>query len=62
MHASAKQTAMNIISHLPDEASLEDIMYKLYVCQSIDLGQKAIQEGKTFSNEEAKARLFKNES
>ena len=47
-----------MIDHLPDEATLSDIMYELYVKQKIELGLQAAQEGQTLSHEEVKKRLL----
>jgi hypothetical protein len=39
--ATPKQTAKELIEHLPDQASWNDIMYELYVKQKIEAGLKA---------------------
>lgn len=56
---SAKQAAKQIIDHLPEQASWDDIMYELYVKQKIEKGLHAIEQGQTVSHEEAKSRLLK---
>ena len=55
---SAKQAAKQIIDHLPEKASWDDIMYELYVKQKIENGLEAIEQGRTVSHEEAKRRLL----
>ena len=55
---SAKDAARQIIEHLPDQASWDDIMYELYVKQKIEAGLKAADEGRTVPHEEAKRRLL----
>lgn len=55
---TAKQAAKQIIDHLPEQASWDDIMYELYVKQKIEKGLKAIDQGDTISHEEAKCRLL----
>ena len=55
---NAKETARQIIEHLPDQATWDDIMYELYVKQKIELGLKAADEGRTLSHEQAKRRLL----
>ncbi len=55
---SAKDAARQIIDHLPDQATWDDIMYELYVKQKIEAGLKAADEGRTVSHEEAKRRLL----
>lgn len=56
---TAKQAAKQIIDHLPEQASWDDIMYELYVKQKIEKGLDAIEQGRTVSHEEAKRRLLK---
>ncbi len=40
-----KQKAIKAISALPENADLEEIMYKLYVIDKVRKGEKAIKEG-----------------
>ncbi len=54
-----KQTALKIISRMPDDASLEDIMYELYFRQRVDRGLRELQEGKTLSHQVVKRSLAK---
>jgi predicted transcriptional regulator len=55
---SAKEAAREIIEHLPDQATWDDIMYEFYVKQKIEAGLKAADEGRVVSHEEAKRRLL----
>lgn len=55
---NAKESARQIIDHLPDQATWEDIMYELYVKQKIEAGLKAVDEGRTIPHEEMKRRLL----
>jgi len=52
MVLSAKEAAIEVIQHLPDDASLEDIMYALYVRQTVESGLRDVAEGRTVSHEE----------
>ena len=56
---SAKRTALRMIKRIPDNASLEDIMYELYFRQRIDRGLRELAQGKTVSQEEVKRSLVK---
>ena len=56
--ATPKQAAKELIEHLPDQASWNDIMYELYVKQKIEAGLKAVAEGRTVPHEEVKRRLM----
>ena len=53
MHmASAKDLVLGILQSLPDDCSLEDVQYELYVRQKIAEGEKAADEGKLVPHEE----------
>ncbi len=54
---AAKQEALNTISQLPEDADMEEIMYRLYVLDKIRKGQKAVKEGKTITSEELKREI-----
>lgn len=55
---TAKQVAKELLDHLPEQASWDDIMYELYVRQKIEQGLKDIEEGRVVSHEEAKRQLL----
>ncbi|BBB91782.1 MAG TPA: hypothetical protein PKA28_08540 [Methylomusa anaerophila] len=44
-----KQEAIEAISKLPDSASLEEIMYRLYVIDKVRKGLEATERGETIS-------------
>jgi hypothetical protein len=52
MSGDGKQAALRIIEDLPDDASLQDIMYALYFRQRVDRGLRESDEGKTIPHEE----------
>ncbi len=54
---SLKKNVEKMIRNLPDDSTVEDIQYHLYVLDKIQKGQQAIRDGKGISHEEAKARL-----
>ena len=56
---SLKKNIEKMLRSLPDDSSVEDIQYHLYVLDKIQKGQQAIRDGKGISHEEAKARLSK---
>ena len=60
MAKSIKQAALRVIAQMPDDASLEDIMYELYFRQRIDHGLRELEEGKTVSHEEVKRSLLQS--
>jgi len=53
----AKETVLKLLETLPDDASIEDIQYHLYVLQKIQAGQKAIDAGDTIPNEQVMREL-----
>ena len=57
--STIKDKVAELIHHLPEDSTLEDIQYHLYVLEKISKGQQSIKDGKGISNEEAKARLSK---
>jgi predicted transcriptional regulator len=56
--ATPKEAARQLIDHLPEQASWDDIMYELYVKQKIEAGLRAVAEGRTIPHEEMKRRLL----
>ena len=58
--ATPKQAAKELIEHLPDQASWNDIMYELYVKQKIEAGLADVEAGRTTPHEQVKAELLGN--
>jgi predicted transcriptional regulator len=59
MVTSAKQAALTLLNKMPENASLEELMYKLYFRQRVDRGIRESREGKTVSHGEVKRSLAK---
>lgn len=59
---TARQAAKQIIDHVSDQATWDEIMYELYVKQKIEKGLNAVDEGRVLSTEDARKRLLGNES
>ena len=57
--ASAKQAVMDLIKELPDDCTLEDIQYKLYVRQKIQRSLEAATKGRVKTHAQVKKRLSK---
>ena len=55
---TAKQTAYELIDQLPEHATLNDIMYELYVKQKIERGMQASNEGRVTTHEAVKTRYL----
>ncbi len=60
--ATPKQAARQLLDHLPDQASWDDIMYELYVKEKIETGLTDIKAGRTIPHEQLKAELLNNEN
>ena len=55
----AKEEVRRLLELLPDDVSLEDIQYHIYVRQKIERGLEDIEAGRTISEEEFEARMSK---
>lgn len=55
--STAKSDIKALIDHLPDDCTIEDVQYHLYVLEKIRKGQEDIKNGKQYTTEQAKERL-----
>ena len=56
---TAKQEVNELLNRLPEDCSLEDIQYHLYVLQKIERGLKDAEEGRVYSQEEVEKMMAK---
>lgn len=56
---TAKEQVRKLLDVLPEDASLEDIQYHIYVRQQIDRGLSDIEAGRVVSHDEVVRRLSK---
>jgi hypothetical protein len=56
---SAKKDVQELLNHLPDEATLEDIHYHLYVLEKIRRGETRAKTEGTLTQDDVEARLRK---
>lgn len=56
---AAKQEVSKLLQTLPDDCSLEDIQYHLYVIQKIERGLNDAKEGRVYSQEEVERKMEK---
>lgn len=54
-----KQEVISLISRLPENATLEDIMYELYILQKHKNAMAAIENGDVLTVDEVKGLLIK---
>lgn len=57
--AKAKDEVIRLLERLPDDASLEDIQYHIYVRQKIEHGMEDAEAGRTLTEEEFDRRMAK---
>lgn len=56
---TAKEQVQKILEMLPEDASLEDIQYHIYVRQKIQQGIEDVETGRVISHEEVERRMAK---
>jgi predicted transcriptional regulator len=54
---STKETVRSLLDRLPDDCSIEDVLYHLYVVQQIELGRADADAGRLISHDEVARRL-----
>ncbi|MFH1702646.1 MAG: hypothetical protein ABIB41_04310 [Nitrospirota bacterium] len=52
-----KQKAIKAVSKLPESASIDDIMYELYVIDKVKKGREASERGESISIEDLKKEM-----
>jgi predicted transcriptional regulator len=58
MH-TAKEEVIDLLNQLPDDSTLEEIQYHIYVRQKIHRGLKDVDQGKVLTQEEVENRMTK---
>ncbi len=56
---TAKEEVGRLLANLPDDCTLEDIQYHLFVIQKLERGLKDAGEGKVYPQEEVEKRMAK---
>ena len=56
---TAKQEVQQLLQQLPEDCSIEDIQYHLYVLEKVKRGKADIEAGRVLSNAEVRERLQK---
>lgn len=55
--ATVREAARQLVEKLPDDATWEDLLYQIYVQQSVEAGLADVREGRVVSGEEVRHRL-----
>lgn len=54
---TAKETARAVLDRLPEDCSLDDVLYHLYVVQAVQQGRAEADAGLTIPHDEVEAEL-----
>jgi hypothetical protein len=54
---TTKEQVQQLLNRLPDDCSLDDVLYHLYVIRQIERGQADIEAGRTIPHERAAEEL-----
>ena len=57
--ASTKQAVRDVLKQLPEDCTLEDVQYQLYLRQRLEKSRAAAAQGRVVPHEEVKKRLSK---
>jgi predicted transcriptional regulator len=57
--STAKDVVRKMLDEIPDDASLEDIQYHIYVREKIERGLRDVKAGKVLSQDEVEKRMAK---
>jgi len=57
--ASTKQAVRDVLKQLPEDCTLEDVQYQLYLRQGLEKSRAAAAQGRVVPHEEVKKRLSK---
>lgn len=49
---TTKQQVRAVLERLPDDCSLDDVLYHLYVLRAVERGRADVQAGRTLTHEE----------
>ncbi|HZL92583.1 MAG TPA: hypothetical protein VFB99_03025 [Vicinamibacterales bacterium] len=53
----AKETVRALLDRLPDDGSVEDVLYHLYVLQAIERGQADVAAGRVMPQKEVESAM-----
>jgi predicted transcriptional regulator len=55
--STTKRAVLDLVKQLPDNCTLEDVQYQLYVRQKVERSMAAARAGRVQSHEQVKKRL-----
>lgn len=57
--SAAKEEVQRLLNDLPDDCTLEDVQYHLYVLEKVKRGLADVEAGRTYTQEEVEAHIAK---
>ena len=54
---TTKQQVLAVLDRLPEDCSLEDVLYHLYVVQAVGRGRADVEAGRTLTHEQVEREL-----
>ncbi len=54
---TTKERVRDLLDRLPDDCSVEDVLYHLYVIQSVERGLRDVEHGNTIPHEQVASEL-----
>ena len=54
---TTKQRVLAVLDRLPDDCSLEEVLYHLYVVQAVEHGRADVEAGRTLTHEQVEREL-----
>jgi predicted transcriptional regulator len=57
MAKNAKRATIEMLERLPEDVSLDEIMYELYFCQQVEAGLEDVKAGRTIPHEQVMREL-----
>jgi len=58
----AKETVRALLNRLPDDCSLDEVLYHLYVLQEVAKGRADVEAGRTMTHAEVAEQFFMKET
>jgi hypothetical protein len=52
-----KQQVRDLLDRLPDDCSLDDVLYHLYVLEAVSRGRSDVKQGRTLSHDDVAKQL-----
>ena len=54
---TTKQQVLDVLDHLPDDCSLDEVLYHLYALRAVERGRAEVAEDRTLTHEQVEREL-----